>query len=403
MKIKREEYLEKIRPFLGKPIVKAITGLRRVGKSVFIRKVLDMLKKSGFAERNIIYVDLESLKFDFIKNYRDLNCHIEETAMGVAGKLYVFVDEIQDVEGWEKTVSSWSGEPERYDVTITGSNSTLFSGGLATKLTGRYIEFPIYPLSFREFKLFFPEAADTGKLFEQYLRFGGLPGLHTLTELTEETVFPFLEAIQSAIVLKDIVDRAKIRNVANLTHICRFVYDNIGQTLNAQSISKYLKNQHLEVNVQTTINYLEALVESQLFYRAHRYDIKGKRQLELNSKFYAADLGLRNAQIGFRSDDIAQMMENLVYFELCRRGYRVYVGQLDKYEVNFIAEKHGRPHYFQVTLNMAESATMERETRSLLAIDDNYPKTIITLESAYGDGIKGIEVTGLSDFLLRSS
>ena len=323
--------------------------------------------------------------------------------MGVAGKLYVFVDEIQDVEGWEKTVSSWSGEPERYDVTITGSNSTLFSGGLATKLTGRYIEFPIYPLSFREFKLFFPEAADTGKLFEQYLRFGGLPGLHTLTELTEETVFPFLEAIQSAIVLKDIVDRAKIRNVANLTHICRFVYDNIGQTLNAQSISKYLKNQHLEVNVQTTINYLEALVESQLFYRAHRYDIKGKRQLELNSKFYAADLGLRNAQIGFRSDDIAQMMENLVYFELCRRGYRVYVGQLDKYEVNFIAEKHGRPHYFQVTLNMAESATMERETRSLLAIDDNYPKTIITLESAYGDGIKGIEVTGLSDFLLRSS
>lgn len=399
--IQRSEYLEKIKPFLGQPMVKAIIGLRRVGKSVFVRQLMDMLRNNGVAKRNIIYVDMESLKFDFIRNYLDLNRYVEEKTAGIKGKIYVFIDEIQDVEGWEKTVASWSGEPERYDITITGSNSTLFSGGLATKLTGRYIEFPIYPLSFREFKLFFPENTDSEKLFEQYLRFGGLPGLHTLNELSEETAFPFLEAIQNTIVLKDIVDRARIRNVANLEHICRFAYDNIGQILNAQSISKYLKSQHLDVNVQTTINYLDTLVESQLFYRTYRYDIKGKRQMELNNKYYAADLGLRNAQIGFRSNDIAQMMENLVYFELCRRGYRVYIGQWDKYEVDFVAEKHGSPHYYQVTMSLEEASVVERETRSLLAINDNYPKTIISMIPAFGDGIKGIEVIGLTDFLMK--
>lgn len=399
--ILRSEYLEKIKPFLGKPMVKAIIGLRRVGKSVFVRQLMDMLKENGVPKQNIIYVNIESLKFDFIKNYLDLNRYIEEKGTGVEGKIHLFIDEIQDIEGWEKTVASWSGEPDRYDITITGSNSTLFSGGLATKLTGRYIEFPIYPLSFREFKLFYPEEADNEKLFEQYLRFGGLPGLHTLNKLSEETAFPFLEAIQNTIVLKDIVDRAKIRNVANLEHICRFAYDNIGQTLNAQSISKYLKNQHLEVNVQTTINYLDVLVESQLFYRAYRYDIKGKRQMELNNKYYAADLGLRNAQIGFRSNDVAQMMENLVYFELCRRGYRVFIGQWDKYEVDFVAEKYGTPHYYQVTMSLEDESTVERETRSLLAIDDNYPKTIISMVPVFGDGIKGIEVIGLTDFLMQ--
>jgi len=401
--IKRSEYLSKISPFMGKPIVKAIVGLRRVGKSVFISQLMDSLVSAGVSAQNILYVDMESLQFDFIRTYLDLNHYVEKQTAGIKGKIHVFVDEIQDISDWEKTIASWSGQPERYDICISGSNSSMFSSGLATKLTGRYIEFPVYPLSLREFKQFFPEPVDLDRLFEKYLRFGGLPGLHTLSDLTEATAFPFLEAIQNTIVLKDIVDRYRFRNVSTLRQICLFAYDNIGQTVNAHSICKYLKSQRLAVNVQTIINYLDSLVESQLFYRANRYDIKGKRRLETNHKYYAADLGLRNAQIGFRSNDIAQMVENLVYFELCRRGYRVYVGQCDKYEVDFVAEKHGQPHYWQVTMHLNDPAVVERETRALLAIDNNFPKTIISMAPAFGDGVKGIGVVELKDFLMQES
>lgn len=399
--IQRREYLSKISPYMGKPVVKAIVGLRRVGKSVFIRQLMDSLVSDGISEQNILYVDMESLKFDFIRTYLDLNRYVEKQTVGIKGKIHVFIDEIQDITNWEKTIASWSGEPDRYDVTISGSNSTMFSSALATKLTGRYIEFPVYPLSLREFKLFSPDAMDSDTLFERYLRFGGLPGLHTLNELSEATAFPFLEAIQNTIVLKDIVDRSRIRNVSTLRQICLFAYDNIGQIVNANSICRYLKSQHLDVNVQTVINYLDSLVEAQLFYRASRYDIKGRRQLELNHKYFATDLGLRNAQIGFRTNDIAQMIENLVYFELCRRGYRVYVGQWDKYEIDFVSEKHSKPHYWQVTMRLDEASVIERETRALLAIDDNFPKTIISMTPAFGDGIKGIEVLGLKDFLMQ--
>lgn len=397
--IVRSEYLGKIRPFLNKPMVKAITGLRRVGKSVFVRQLMEILRSDGIPEENLIYVDMESLDFDFIKDYRDLNLYIQEKSSGVSGKIYVFVDEIQDISEWERAVASWSGKEERYDVIITGSNSTLFSGGLGTKLTGRYIEFTIYPLSFREFHQFFHQEISPEKSFDTYIRFGGLPGIHVLEELTETTVFPYLGAIQDSIVLKDVVERGKIRNVSNLERICNFTYDNIGQLLSAQSISMYLKNQRLEINLQTTINYLDALTSSQLFYKAYRYDIKGKRKLEINHKYYAADLGLRNARIGFRADDIGQIIENLVFLELCRRGYQVYIGQLDKWEVDFIAEKQGKPHYFQVTMTLNNEQVTEREIRPLLAIDDNYPKTIITMSPAFGDGIKGIEVISLMDFL----
>ena len=398
----RQEYLDRIQPFIGKPVIKAVTGLRRVGKSVFIRQIINQLKQNGIAEKNIVYVDIESLEFDFIRTYQDLNRYLQDKTAGVAGKIYVFIDEIQDISEWERTIASWSGQPDRYDVTITGSNSTMFSGQLSTKLTGRYIEFPIYPLSLREFRDFFPEFSDNEKLFDNYLRYGGLPGLRILDELRDETVLPFLRSIHDTIVLKDIVARRNIRNTSLLADICRFIYDNISKPLTASSISAYLKNQKISVTVPSVINYLTGLVDSQLFYKAYRFDLKGKRQLEINNKYYAADLGLRHSQIGYRSSDISYLMENLVYLELLRCYDQVYTGEMGKWEVDFVALKNAKPHYFQVTMNLAEPAVIERETRSLLAIQDNFPKTIITYDKIHGDGIAGIEVVNLIDFLLEA-
>ncbi|WP_337746638.1 ATP-binding protein [Victivallis vadensis] len=398
----RQEYLDRIQPFIGKPVIKAVTGLRRVGKSVFIRQIINQLKQNGIAEKNIVYVDIESLEFDFIRTYQDLNRYLLEKTADVAGKIYVFIDEIQDISEWERTIASWSGQPDRYDVTITGSNSTMFSGQLSTKLTGRYIEFPIYPLSLREFRDFFPEFSDNEKLFDNYLRYGGLPGLRILDELRDETVLPFLRSIHDTIVLKDIVARRNIRNTSLLADICRFIYDNISKPLTASSISAYLKNQKISVTVPSVINYLTGLVDSQLFYKAYRFDLKGKRQLEINNKYYAADLGLRHSQIGYRSSDISYLMENLVYLELLRCYDQVYTGEMGKWEVDFVALKNAKPHYFQVTMNLAEPAVIERETRSLLAIQDNFPKTIITYDKIHGDGIAGIEVVNLMDFLLEA-
>ncbi len=399
--ITRQHYLDKMKPFIGRPVIKAVTGLRRVGKSVFVRQIMEHLKATGTPTDNIVYVDMESLDFDFIRTYKDLNEYIVRRIKKISGKVYLFVDEIQDIAEWERTVASWSGQPERYDVTITGSNSTMFSGELSSKLTGRFIEFPVYPLSLAEFREFYPEFSDVSVLFDKYLRYGGLPGLRMLDELSDETALPFLRSIHDTIVLKDIIKRKNIRNTSLLDDICRFTYDNISNPLTANSISSYLKNQKLSVNVQSVINYLSGLVESQLFYKATRYDIKGKRQLEISNKFYANDLGLRNSQIGFRSGEISYLIENLVYLELRRRNDRVYIGELDKWEVDFIAEKNSQAHYYQVTTALTDPAVIERETRSLLAVRDNYPKTIITLEKAHGDGIAGIEVVSLMDFLLR--
>ena len=399
--VTRHYYLEKLQPYLGKPVVKAITGLRRVGKSVFVRQLIDRLIQQGISSSNVVYVDMESLDFDFLRTYRDLHEYVMKMTTRISGRVYVFVDEIQDIAEWERAVASWSGQPDRYDVTITGSNSTMFSGELASRLTGRFIEFPVYPLSWNEFREFYPEFDDRQTAFEKYLRYGGMPGLRMLDDLRDETVLPFLRSIHDTIVLKDIVKRKNIRNTSLLDGICRFTYDNISNPLSASSISAYLKNQRVPTNVQSVINYLTGLVESQLFYKAQRYDIRGKRQLELNHKYYAADLGLRNSQIGFRSDDISYLIENLVFMELCRRADRVYTGEFEHREVDFIAEKGARPHYYQVTMNLNDPQVVERETRSLLAIEDNYPKTIITLDPVHGDGIAGIEVVSLLDFLSR--
>ncbi len=398
--IKRQYYLDKIKPYMAKPIIKAVTGMRRAGKSVFIRQLIEDLLSRNIPESNIVYVDMEQLEFNFIKDCHTLNRYVEECSTGTDGKIYVFIDEIQDIDEWERAVASWSGQPERFDIIITGSNSTMFSGELATKLTGRYIEFTLQPLSFKEFLIFYPECSNTDEAFQKYLRYGGMPGLRMLDKLSDDTVFPFLRSIHDSIVLKDIVQRKKIRNADLLERISNFAYDNVGNPVSSSSICNYLKSQKIDSNVQSTINYLKGLTEAQLLKQASRYDIKGKKHLAVDEKLYAADLGLRHAKIGFNANDISQIIENVVFNELCRLFDSVKIGSVDGFEVDFIAMKNSQPYYFQVTLSCNDKDTAERETRSLFAIHDNYPKTIITLAPAFSDNIGGIRIISLKDFLL---
>jgi len=341
------------------------------------------------------------LEFDDIRDYRDLYRYVDEKTRAVSGKIHVFVDEVQDIEQWERTVAAWSGQPERFDITVTGSNSTMFSGELATKLTGRYIEFRIYPLSLPEFKTFYPEFSSDEELFANYLRFGGMPGLSMLDGLSVETAYPFLRSIHDSIVLKDIVRRRSIRNTGLLESVCDFCYDNIGNPITASSIAAYLKSQRINTNVQSIINYMRGLEDAELFISPKHYDIKGKKILEVNSKLYASDLGFRHARLGYKAGDVSQLMENLVFMELCRRYAEVYIGNVGRYEVDFVAKINGEPVYYQVTLNCNDLRTLEREVRPLLAIEDNYPKVIISAEKTYGDDYKGIRMFDLKDFLLN--
>lgn len=399
--ISRKYYLNKIKPFISKPVIKAITGLRRVGKSTFIKQIIDYLQKEkGVKPANIVYINKESLDFDFISNYKDLNDYVSKKIKNKKSKVYVFIDEIQEIEGFEKAIASWSGEPDRYDITITGSNSSMFSSELATKLTGRYIDFPIYPFSLSEYKELYPNITSIDNLFENFIKYGGMPGLKILEKLEDDSAYMFLRSIHDTIVLKDIVRRKSIRNVELLRNICNFFYSNISNPTTALSINSYLKNQHIKSSVPSILAYIDGLVDAQLFYQCKRYDLKGKKHLEINSKYYASDIGLRHSQIGFSAKDFSNLLENIVYLELKRRFDSVYTGEINNLEIDFIAIKNTEPVYFQVCKNLNNDSTLQREIKSLLAVKDNYPKNIITYDKYPSSDISGIKVVNIIDFLL---
>ena len=397
--IYRNYYLNKIKPFIDKPIIKAITGLRRVGKSCFIKQIIDYFYKEKVSPQNIIYLNKESLDFDFISDYKQLNEYVKQQTKNTKGKKYIFIDEIQEIDSWEKTVSSWSGEPDKYDITITGSNSSMFSGELATKLTGRYVEFPIYPFSFKEYSELYSEITSVDLLFNNYIHYGGMPGLKILEELQDDSVYMFLRSIHDTIVLKDIIKRKNIRNVELLRNICNFFYSNISNQITASSIHAYLKNQRIKSTIPSVLSYLEGLTDAQLFYKCSRFDIKGKKHLEINSKYYASDVGLRASQIGFSASDFSFILENLVYMQLKRLYDNVFTGEINNLEIDFVAVKNTEPHYFQVCKNLENNSTLEREIKSLLAVKDNYPKTIITFDKYPNSDIRGIKVINIIDFL----
>jgi len=395
----RNQYLKKIEPFLGKPVVKVITGMRRAGKSCLVRMLIDKLVADGIRREQIIYVDKESYEFDAIRTYHDLAAHIKAVRPKGKGICHIFIDEIQEIEEWERIVADWSGRRDM-DVVITGSNAHLLSGELATLLAGRYVEVQIFPLSFPEFRTFNGlQGADTGESFRQFLRFGGLPGLHEFGSLAESTFQPFVSGVYNTIMLKDIVRRHQVRNYALLEQVSRYVFDNIGNLTNASRINAFLKSQKLSVGVDTILNYMKWFADAHLTHRVLLYDIKGRRHLEVNEKHYVSDLGFRTALLSYRADDIGGMLENVVCIELLRRGYRVSVGRLGTLEIDFVAEREGKRIYIQVAYLLPSKATIQRETAPLLAIKDNYPKLLLTLDREVGDDYEGVQRLYLPDWI----
>lgn len=397
----RNSYLNRIEPFLGKPIIKVITGLRRSGKSCFLQMIIKRLRdRHVLAASHIIAIDKESFDFDFIVTARDLNDFVKKQRQRARGKTCLLVDEIQEISDWEKAIASLA-KPGDMDIIITGSNAHMLSSELATLLSGRYVEFPIQTLSFGEFLEF--RAGKTGSRDEEfrlYLRYGGFPALH-LFDLNDETVYQYISAIYNTILLKDIVRRYDIRNVPLLENIGRYLFANIGSLVSANRIAQYLRSQHLKVGVETVQAYIGHFVDARIVTKVPRFDVQGKRHLEINDKYYLNELGLRHAVLGFREGDIAGFLENLVFLDLKRRGYDVAVGKLGSAEVDFVATREREKLYIQVAYLLARQETVKREIAPLMAIEDNYPKWLVTLDRDFGDDIEGIHRLNLQDFLLR--
>lgn len=399
--VERTVYLNKIKPFIGKPIIKVITGMRRTGKSCILRMLIREFRRQGVGDKATLFIDKESLEFDSIKNYNDLNNFVDRVFKGVTGLKYLFIDEIQEIASWEKAVASFQKSGE-YDIYITGSNAHLLSSEIATLISGRYIEHQIYALGFEEFLNFRKSGKKNDEEeFKNFLRFGGLPALHHF-DFDEETVYQYINSVYNTIILKDIVKRNNIRNLPLLENITRFVFDNIGRVFSAKKISDYLKSQRMRIGVETVQNYLALLCSTYALHKVGRYDIRGKRLLEVHEKYYLGDIGLRHALLGFREADISGILENVVYLELLRRGYRVSIGKFWDREIDFIAEKEGEKIYIQTAYLLSSPEVIEREFSVLKTLPDNYPKFVLSLDTHFGSDMEGIKRINIRDFLLQN-
>ncbi|MCD6151960.1 MAG: ATP-binding protein [Deltaproteobacteria bacterium] len=398
---KRNLYMERVKPFIDKPVVKVITGLRRVGKSYFMRQIMEYLRDQGIDNQRIIYIDKESVDFDFINNYQQLHDYIK-TRPGTSpgSRNYLFIDEVQEIKGWEKCIASCQGS-DTYDIYLTGSNASMLSSDLASLLSGRYIEFPLYSLGFREFLDFMGrKEAEAHNAFPLYLRYGGFPALPHF-DLDAEVVYQYVSALYNTILLKDVVKRYRVRNITLLENITKYAFDNIGNIFSAKKVSDYIKSQKLSISVETVQNYLSYLCSTFALHKVQRYDIKGKRILELHEKYYLGDIALRHALLGYRESDIAGMLENLVFLELKRRGYNLFIGKYGTREIDFIATKADEKLYIQVCYLLASEQTIEREFQPLLSIKDNYPKYVLSMDTIFGSDYDGIKRLNIVDFLLQ--
>ena len=397
--IARTRYFNKIEPFIGKPMIKVISGLRRCGKSTFMKMLIDHLIKKGTAENNIVYISMELMEFEFINDYKALYKHVKKVLPKNSKKKYLFVDEVQEIPSWEKAVNSIFAE-NLADIYITGSNSRLFSSEFATLLTGRYIEIPMFALGFNEFLQFRGTANEKEKEFELYLKYGGLPGIHNLN-FEDEIVFQYINSIFNTILLKDIVARFSIRDISLLEKITAFVFDNCGSITSSKKIADYLKSQHIKTGVDTVQNYISYLRDAHLVYKMGRFDLKGKKHLELHEKYYTSDVGIRHSVLGYKKNDIAGLLENIVYLDLLRRGFTVSVGKFDDLEVDFVASRNDEIIYLQVTYLLASKEVEDREFKPLEKINDNYPKMVLSMDTIWGTNRNGIVRKNIIDFLLE--
>ena len=399
--IVRKLYLDRLLSFIHQPVIKVITGMRRAGKSTLLAMLAERLFEDGVRKEQVIRMNFESMMFDDISDYRQLYARVQEK-IGGQKQVYLLLDEVQQVTHWEKAINSLFAEGVA-DICITGSNAKMLSSEIATLLSGRYVEIRMLPLSFREYLDFLPECRkDREAAFVQYLRYGGLPAIPALPQ-RDETIALFLSGVYHTVLMKDVVERSAVRDPALLSHILRFLADNIGNPVSSSRISGYLTSRGRKVSAYTIDNYLHTLESAFIFYRAPRYDIKGKLYLKTQEKYYIVDNGIRNALLGFRDGDYGRILENIVYLELLRRGYTVGVGKIGRMEVDFVAQRADRKQYFQVAATVMDELTRERELRALAAIPDQYEKTLLTMDRSYIKDFNGIHNVNILDFLLDDS
>lgn len=397
----REKYLKQMIDSKDTEFIKVITGVRRSGKSTLLLMFKDYLLKNGVKKENIIHINFESALYDNIKNYKDLYQHIKEKIKN--DKMYLLLDEVQNVESWEKAINSFKVD-FNIDIYITGSNAYLLSSELSTLLSGRYIEIKMYTLSFKEFLTF--NKYDENNLedkFNEYLKFGGLPAI-TLIKDNDELILSNLNDIYNTIVKKDIIDRNNIKDTALLENIIKYLFNNVGSPISSNKISDYLNSNKIvqKANHQTIDNYLNMLEKSYIIYKADRTDVKSKALLKTLGKYYVSDTGLRNIILGFRNINEGHLLENVVYLELLRRGYKVNIGKTSDYEVDFVAENPHTIKYYQVTQTLSDEQVKNRELRSLESISDNYEKIILSTDKSINNDFNGIKVKNIINWLLET-
>ncbi|WP_367916182.1 ATP-binding protein [Leadbetterella sp. DM7] len=395
--IVREAYLEQIKPFIDKPLIKILTGIRRSGKSTVMRLLKNELLASGVPEDRIISINLESFTYSELRNARALYDYM---AARSTGRVYILLDEIQEVESWEQAVNSFLVDFDA-DIYLTGSNSHLLSSELATYVAGRYVEISIYTLSYAESLKFNSEyeVDNIAEPFTEYLRKGGFPVLYT-GHYPEETAYKIVYDIYSSVILRDTVQRYKIRDVELLERVIKYAFDNLGNTFSGKNVADYFKSQQRKTDLSTVYNYLHALEGAFILYKVPRYDVKGKEILKTQEKFYVSDVSLVYATMGFRDRSISGILENIVFLELKRRGYKVYIGKVDTREIDFIAEKKNEKIYIQVAYKLESPETVEREYAPLLSVEDHYPKYVVTMDDFWQDTIDGVRHVHIKDFLL---
>ena len=401
--LKRDEYIKKIVPFIDKDVIKVLTGIRRSGKSVMLKLLMEELKNRGINENQFIYINFENLKYRKLKNYERLYDFILNKVDDKYKSYYIFLDEIQEVEEWERCVNSLREDEDfNFDIYITGSNAKLLSGELSTYLAGRYIEFIVYPFSFKEFFEIIQEKNQEIKVkevFQKYVKFGGMPFLYNL-DYNFEASMQYLQDLYASIILKDITQRNNIRDTDLLERIINYVVMNIGNTFSATSISKFFKSENRKVATETILNYIKACEEAFLVYRVARNDLLGKKILNVNEKYYIADHGIREAIMENNQKNINQVLENIVYFEMLRRGYNVKIGKVDNLEVDFVCKKNDETIYIQVSYLLASEDTKEREFSVLENIKDNYPKYVLSMDE-FDMSRNGIKHVNLIEFLIK--
>ena len=398
--IDRPLYLDKIMPFVDTPFVKILTGVRRCGKSTILKMIIKKLRE----EKHVDDEQILSYRFDSME-YEDMTTkelYLElKSKIIQSKKTYLFLDEIQEIEGWEKVVNTLASDFD-VDIYITGSNSRMMSSEISTYLTGRYITFHIYTLSFEEYLMFkksYTTLKDLKQEFSQYVRLGGFPATH-LQDYSQDEVYTIVKDIYNSTIFSDIVRRNQVKKIDQLERVVKYTFNNIGNTFSAKSISNYFKSEQRKIDNETVYSYLEKLQKAYILHKCSRYDLQGKDILKTQEKFYLADVSLRYSVLGYTVDSVAASLENIVYLELKRRGYDVYIGKIKDKEIDFVATKQNEKIYVQVTQEIKSEKTQKREYEQLLEIRDNYPKYVVMANDFAGGNYEGIKTMNIIDFLL---